>query len=132
MADPQSALQLEPPTNLLEEHDLDDGDSAEAFYRPQDRRRVLRNPVVRFLTKPSFQAQMAVVYDISRRGIALLVRTRLNVGTIMAIQLQGENIGLSCILSAEVKHVRLQNTGVWLIGCALSRNLSDGELASLQ
>jgi hypothetical protein len=68
---------------------------------------------------------------VAARGLSLLVQGPLQPGTVMAIQLQSQHLGVSGILSAQVKHVTPRSGDSWLIGCRLSRQLTRDELESL-
>jgi hypothetical protein len=85
-------------------------------------------PMVRVLPKPSFQPLWAVVHDVSERGLGLVLCHPLEVGTVVAIQLQRKRIGMSGILSGRVIHCTQQEDKNWRIGCFLSRNLSEDEI----
>ena len=93
-----------------------------------DRYPCLRRPAVRLLAKPSFQSYHAVVRDISFRSIGLLVEKPFDIGTILAIQMRSRHAGFSGILSAQVQHATQQADGTWLMGCTLSRSLTDDEI----
>jgi hypothetical protein len=91
----------------------------------------LRRPAVRLLAKPSFQSYHAVVRDISFRSIGLLLEKPFEAGTILAIQMRSRHAGFSGILSAKVQHAAQQADGTWLMGCTLSRSLTDDEIFQL-
>jgi PilZ domain len=88
-------------------------------------------PMVRVLPKPTFQAMWAVVLDVSERGLGLLLCHPLDIGTIVAIQLQRKRIGMSGILSGRVVHCAQQDNKTWRVGCLLSRNLSEEEISTM-
>jgi hypothetical protein len=88
-------------------------------------------PMVRVLPKPTFQAMWAVVLDVSQRGLGLLLCHPLEVGTVVAIQLQRKRIGMSGILSGRIIHCTRQDNKTWRIGCHLSRNLSEEEISTM-
>jgi hypothetical protein len=106
-------------------------DSA-AEGRSDERTPCLRDPVVRFLVRPSFRSHWAIVRDVSRRGIGLLVGCPLEQESILAIQLTKKLTNLSCILTARVRQVTQLSETCWLLGCSLSRGLSDYERATLE
>ncbi len=87
--------------------------------------------LLKVLVRPSFQPQCAVVHDVSRRGIGLYLRGALPLGSRLALQLRGPHRGLSCVVSAHVVHSTARS-GAWLLGCDLSRPLSDDELDSFR
>jgi PilZ domain len=108
------------------------GDAADTVDRRElGRYPAPRNPHIRLLARPSFQAYQAVVRDLSVNGMGLLLDQRFEVGTILAIQLRQAHQGLSCILSGKVTHATRQPDGQWLIGCTLSRSLTDDEVWTL-
>jgi hypothetical protein len=86
-------------------------------------------PMLKFLVRPSFQSYRAVARDVSRRGISLYVTRELTVGSRLALYARGRHRGHSCLLTARVVYANRQGVN-WLIGCELSRPLSDGELSA--
>jgi hypothetical protein len=88
-------------------------------------------PMVRVLPKPSFQALWAIVRDVSARGIGLILCHPLEIGTVLAIQMQRKRIGMSGILSGRVIHCSQQEDMTWRVGCVLSRRLSEDEISTL-
>jgi hypothetical protein len=96
-----------------------------------DRYPCLRRPAVRLLAKPSFQSFHAVVRDIAFRSIGLMVEKPFDIGTVLAIQMRSRHTGFSGILSAQVQHATRQPDGTWLLGCTLSRSLTDDEIFQL-
>src|SRR5580704_5104169 len=96
-----------------------------------DRYPCLRRPAVRLLARPSFQSYHAVVRDVAFRSIGLLVEKPFDGGTVLAIQMRSRNAGFSGILSAQVQHATQQEDGTWLLGCSLSRSLTDDEIFQL-
>jgi len=90
-----------------------------------------RRPSVRVLARPSLQSHNAVILNISRRGIGLLIGQRFEPGSLLAIQLRHREVGISGILTATVKHATEQPPGNWSLGCSLSRSLTDDEIAAL-
>ncbi len=86
---------------------------------------------VRIIARPSFQSYAAILHDFAMRGVGLLTGRAFEPGTVLAIQLRSARTGLSCILSATVKHTRELPDGQWLLGCSLSRRLTDDEVMAL-
>jgi hypothetical protein len=84
----------------------------------------------RSLSVPRERFWTAVVRDLSASGIGLLVRSSFELGTILAIELQG--LRSARTLLGRVIHARPQASGGWIIGCELASNLSDAELHTLQ
>jgi hypothetical protein len=89
-------------------------------------------PMVRVLTKPSFQAAEAVVCDVSVAGLGLALSRPLEPGIVLAIQLQRRRIGMSGILSGRVMYCVEQYHRTWRVGCALSRHLTEDEIGILR
>jgi hypothetical protein len=73
----------------------------------------------------------ARVVDISATGIGLLIDRPIEPETIMAIQLQKDDLSLSPTLLVEVRHARPRHDGDWLVGCVFGRELSEYELKAL-
>jgi hypothetical protein len=90
-----------------------------------------RKPPVRFIARPSTMSRRAFVRDVSARGLGLITDHPVEVGTLLAIQLCSATAGASYILSATVQHVTPHLDGIWLVGCSLSRNLTDEEIFAL-
>lgn len=88
------------------------------------------SPLLKLLVRPSFQPQGAVARDVSQRGIGLFVARGLPVGARLALYARAAPRGDSCVLAARVVYAHCQGGG-WLVGCELSRPLSDAEMASL-
>jgi hypothetical protein len=103
-------------------------DDKDTTDRRLDGRLPLRgNIMVRLIAKPSFQPYNALLHDFSARGMQLVMRCALELGTKLAVQLQTKRAGVSGILTGTVVHVNAAEDGTWLIGCVLSRALSDAE-----
>jgi hypothetical protein len=86
---------------------------------------------VRLIARPNFNSISALVHDFSLRGIGLVCDRTFEPGTLLAVQLQSRNAGLSGILTAKVKHLTDLANGKWLVGCSLSRSLTDDEVFTL-
>ena len=115
-----------PPDDYLVTHSL-----LEIDRRGTERYSCLRRPAVRLLARPSFQSYHAVVRDVSFRSIGLMVEKPFEAGTVLAIQMRSRHAGFSGILSAQVQHSTQQADGTWLMGCTLSRSLTDDEIFQL-
>jgi hypothetical protein len=85
---------------------------------------------LRVLEGPVPEVRRAVVKDINVRSVGLVVRQPLRVGTTIGVQLPDKPARVSGILSAVVRHCTALPAGDWLLGCALSRRLTDDEVAS--
>jgi hypothetical protein len=71
------------------------------------------------------------VRDVSAHGVGLLAGRRFEKGTILLIQVLGENPALPPMLVGKVVHVTAQPTGDWLIGCRLARGLTKAEVQTV-
>ncbi len=105
--------------------------SVDIERRSRERIPCTRAPMVRVLARPSFQSFRAIVRDVSASGIGLVLTRCFEPGTLLAIQMQTSQAGFSGILTAQVKHATPQPGGLWLLGCSLSRNLSEEEVLAL-
>jgi hypothetical protein len=90
-----------------------------------------RRPVVCILPRPSLQPHSACVHNIAVNSIGLLVGRPFTKETLLAIQLRSAYVGLSTVLSGQVKHATPFGDNTWLLGCTLSRDLTDEELFGL-
>jgi hypothetical protein len=107
-------------------------ESAGSERRDSERFRCNWYPTVSFLARSgSLVANRGVIHDVSRRGMGLISEQSYEPGTILAIQLRSAEAGFSGVLSARVVHVAQMSTGHWLLGCSLSRNLTDAEITAL-
>jgi hypothetical protein len=71
------------------------------------------------------------IHNISASGIGLLSGHRFEPGSILLVQVREENPSRSPLLVAKVVHATSQPTGDWLIGCILTRGLSEAEVRAL-
>src|SRR5262249_40016246 len=100
--------------------------------RTGPRRRCQAAHMVRMLARPGFPSFKALVRDVSPQGLGLLLDRPLEPGTMLAIQLRGcRQRGLSCVLTARVRHCTELAEGAWVVGCSLSRRLSQAQFAAL-
>jgi hypothetical protein len=80
---------------------------------------------------PSGATCAAWVRDISTSGIALLIDREIEPGTVLTIELENAEHGVSSVLLARVVHtLEVPPDHRWLHGCAFSRELTDEELRS--
>ncbi len=68
---------------------------------------------------------------ISRSGIALRLQHSLEPGSEVLIRLKNEALDLSYDLSARVVHATRKDRDLWIVGCHLSRELTEPELETL-
>jgi hypothetical protein len=73
----------------------------------------------------------ARIYDISRHGIRLLLKTAVETGTILNVELESPTEGIPCFLLARVAWTEAQPDGTYGVGCRFSRPLKEHELRSL-
>jgi hypothetical protein len=86
---------------------------------------------IRMLPRPSFQSFYGFLRDFSIQGFGLVFTRPLETGTILAIQLRKRLAGVSDILTAEVRHATPLGDGFWVLGCQLSRPLTEEECLAL-
>jgi hypothetical protein len=96
-----------------------------------DRHRFDRSPPVKYLIKPSFQAHQATIHDVSLGGIGLVHSRILQPETVLAILMRSLTANKSWIEVARVRHVTQIAEGNCLLGCLFSRDLGQGDVASL-
>ena len=107
-------------------------DSTRLERRQSERYRCNWYPTVSFLARAqTLVAGRGVIRDVSRMGIGLISEQVLEPGTLLAIQLRSQQHGFSDVLSAKIVHIVPQDDGSCLLGCRLSRSLSDDEIAAL-
>jgi hypothetical protein len=71
------------------------------------------------------------ICNLSRGGVALALARRFEVGTVLAIDVQGKAAESVTSVLARVVHVKLQSDGGWLLGCAFTKPLSEDDLKML-
>jgi hypothetical protein len=116
------------PTPLL-------GDQPAEPQPDGDRRATDRYPsnaliVCRPLALPKKESLAALVQDVGRRGISLVLRYPLNPGTVLVIDLSDLTGGAPEPILARVVHVQPRAGGRWLVGCALQKELTEQQLAA--
>jgi hypothetical protein len=74
----------------------------------------------------------AKVRNISRGGIGLTLQRRFELGTLLAIDVQGRSDDAPSTLTARVAHVAALGDGSWLVGCAFISELSEDQLQDLR
>jgi hypothetical protein len=98
--------------------------------REWGRYRMMRFPRLRFLAGPSLQGRTGLLRDFGLPGFGLVVRESLEPGTEITIRLPGPPLGDAHLFSGVVRHSSLF-AGSWLVGCQLSRQLTDEEVQRL-
>lgn len=82
-------------------------------------------------TTPDKDCWPAVVLDISRGGLALILGRRLEIDTTVVVDLQTPHAPAARSVPARVVHVRPHGSGHWRIGCELLEQLSPEQLQAL-
>jgi hypothetical protein len=96
------------------------------FERRESRRVTLERWLcVRFIARPSYQPHQAIVLNISRRGMGLIVHEPMPPGTVIAVMLRSRHMEFLSILTAQVCHATWRAADCWLIGCQLRKPLDD-------
>jgi hypothetical protein len=72
------------------------------------------------------------VRDVSAFGVGFLLARRMELSTLLEIELAREGRGTLQTLLARVVHVEADKAGYWLIGCAFTAELTDMELQLFQ
>ena len=70
------------------------------------------------------------IRDLSRGGVAIILTRRFEVGTLLAVEVQGQAEAVGTLL-ARVARVTLQKDGSWLMGCSFTKLLSEEDLKAL-
>ena len=104
------------------------GSAPEAERRNAARHPYRRQPLVRYLVRPSFHCGRAFLRELSPEGLSLLVSQPLEPGMVLFVQLRGRRPGATHAQLAQVVHVTPQSPGRWLVGCRLTCPLSDEQL----
>jgi subtilisin-like proprotein convertase family protein len=78
----------------------------------------------------SYRCQSVTVLDLSRGGVGLLLKTPVERGTLIHLELRDRD-DTSYELTAEVKHVAQEGDGTWRCGCEFAWTLSEAELQVL-
>jgi c-di-GMP-binding flagellar brake protein YcgR len=73
----------------------------------------------------------AVVLNISRGGMALLIGQHFEPGTILTVGLDSTTQDFLPPLKARVVHAQQRPNGDWVLGCAFVRPLTDEDLQAL-
>ena len=77
------------------------------------------------------ESMIVRVRDLSTRGIGLLSWRRFEKGNVLLLQLLENYLAISPLIAAKVVQVTAQASGDWLIGCALTRGLTEAEVQTL-
>lgn len=77
------------------------------------------------------EAWAATVRDLSTGGVGIVVNRRFEPGTLLSVELQDAEQTVNRILLVRVVRVSADENGRWLLGCAFTSKLTDGELLAL-
>ncbi len=84
----------------------------------------------RFVAPPDYRCRSAVIHDLSRSGLGLVLPEPLPVGATLVIRPAGlTQPGL--VVTAEVQHATQLADDRWLLGCSATRNLPAAELRTV-
>ena len=97
--------------------------------RAAARRRYLEGPLLCFLVLGSAHHRSATFRDVSISGVGLLVGSPLEPGTLIYLQVPGEEEESIRSLRARVVRAARWEDGSWLVGCEFARGLTPEELA---
>ena len=84
------------------------------------------------VTGSEVESFQAMVRDVSREGVGLILLKKVNPGSVLKIQFQWIWGGPCWTFAAEVKHAARQGDGSWLLGLHTSRAFTDDELSALR
>jgi hypothetical protein len=83
------------------------------------------------LTSGSGPEWAGQISDLSRGGVGLILNRRFELKTLLAIELHGRTGQFARRVFGRVVHVKRREDGSWLMGCALTTELSDEDLDAL-
>jgi hypothetical protein len=71
------------------------------------------------------------IRNLSRGGVAVTLSRRFEIGTLLAIDVQGQAEAILGTVLARVVRVAPQDDGGWLLGCTLTKPVSEEDLKAL-
>jgi hypothetical protein len=71
------------------------------------------------------------IRNLSRGGVAVTLSRRFEVGTLLAIDVQGQAEAVLGTVLARVVRIAPQDDGSWLLGCTLTKPLNEDDLKTL-
>src|SRR5262249_4531549 len=74
---------------------------------------------------------LARICNISAGGLGLVIRRRVQPGTILTVDLDSPARNSARTFHAQVRHATTGTDGMWVVGCVLANRLSDEELQAL-
>jgi hypothetical protein len=105
-------------------------ETAVADRRAAPRRLCVQLIVCQLTTELEADPRPAWVRDVSARGVSLMADRPLVPGTPLLVELPNLD-GQACVLTARVVRTVTGSGGQWLLGCTLTHDLGDNELAKL-
>jgi hypothetical protein len=88
----------------------------------------LANPPTWVLVCPGLSPEPALLYDISRLGVGLILARESPPGTVLLLNLPGPRAGDTLTRSAKVVQATALPGDRWLVACRLNHPLSEQEL----
>jgi hypothetical protein len=104
----------------------------EADRRKESREKCDPPRAIHLFAKPQLGLIEAHIRNFSPRGLGIVTDRPFTTGTLLAVQRQRGQLGLTGMLTAKVRHVAVLPDGQWLLGCSLSRQLTNEELTNLR
>jgi hypothetical protein len=80
------------------------------------------------LIRSTLQILQAQSLNVSLRGLGVVLREPLELGTLVAVFPPKPQTAKACALTARVVRIQSRADGKWYLGCELLRPLSSGEL----
>ena len=117
----------------MEDSSSSDADFPLANCPSANRRKDRRHPwryrgATKVLIRSTLQVLEAQALNLSLRGMGLVLREPLPVGTLVAVFPPKPQAARACALTARVVRNEARARDRWYLGCELLRPLSDGEL----
>ncbi len=72
-----------------------------------------------------------LIFDATASGLGILTAASFLAGLQVTIQINCPHAALFPLLSGTIQHATRQRNGFWIVGCKLSRDLTDDELQCL-
>jgi hypothetical protein len=94
------------------------------------RTRFTRGGTCRLVAPPDYRCRAAIVQDVSRSGVGLVLAEPLPVGSVLAIRSAGP-AGADKVIGLSVRHITPLGEGRWLLGCDHAQDLAPDEVRAL-